>query len=303
MISYNDWMSGTRWPLKRTDELKALDTALQNYCKNPMDLTPLMHALNNWARKKGLFPNGKIKTERNEQVVTRLVNDVLQANTGTFGIWLRQDRETARKLCDPYLTQRVIGQGLGDSAEDREKYRAGAGASAGALFAELQKLRSGEKSGSGIDKASSIKPSAAKQASPYTSQDFWLRKGEAESNAAPNGGLWCDASAALAVHLLARNQNFKSSLHVASQGDPTKFGHWYVVANRSDNELLEFEHFFGPQDGHYNFTIDIWGAIRGQRRSSVIYPGQAIYDCDHHTGAAYDNNTIEVRCKFAAKAV
>jgi hypothetical protein len=297
MITHKDWMSGTRWPLKRTAELKALDTALENYGKNPsgQNLGLLGQALSIWAEKKGLRRNGKINTERNEQIVTRLVNDVLQANDGLYGVWLSRDMELARELCDPYLTTRVIGQGLGDSEEDKEKYKKGSGQSAGALFGEIQKLRK--------DDNANIKPSAAMQVKPYASQDFWLRKGEAESKAAPNGGLWCDASAALIVYLLAKNPSFKSSLHIVSQGDPKHHGHWYVVANRSDNELLKYGYYFGPSNGQCNFTIDIWGAIRAEEESSVVFPAQAIYDCQHGTGEAYDHNDIKVQCRFPGKRV
>ncbi len=74
-----------------------------------------------------------------------------------------------------------------------------------------------------------------------------------------------------------------------------------MVAN--DNDLLEFEHFFGEANGRFNFTIDIWGALNGRndRDSSVIFPGQAIYNCEHGTGEAYDNNNIAVRCTAARK--
>jgi hypothetical protein len=297
MITYKDWMSGTRWPLKRTDELKALDSALQNFEKTPSGETfdRLVGTMDKWARKKGLLPNGKIKTERNEATVSRLVNDVFQVNQGLGGIWLKRDIQVARKLCDPFLETRVIGQQLGYSKEDMEKYKKGAGQSASALFGEIQKLRKKDDE--------NIKPSAAMQVKPYGSPGFWLRKGEAESKAAENGGLWCDASAALIVYLLGQNPDFKSSLHIVSQGDPKHHGHWYVVANRSDNEFLQYGYYFGPADGVFNFTIDIWGAIAGEKSSSVIHPAQAIYDCEHGTGEVYDHNDIKVQCKFAPKRI
>ncbi len=290
-------MAGTSWPWKRTDELKALDVALEKFEKrrSHQNLGHLMGALDRWARFKGLLPDGKIKTNRKPQVVSRLVNDVIDANRGLFGVWFDQDMEIARDLCDPYLDKRVIGQGLGDSEDDKEKYKQGAGQSAGALFDEIKKLRTKENE--------NIVPSKAKQANVFGSADFWLRKGQAQQNAPDNSGIWCDASAALIVHLLARNPNFKSSLHLVSQGDPKHFGHWYVVANRGDNELLDFEHYFGDANGETNFTIDIWGAIHAGRDSSIVFPAQAIYDCRHNTREAYDNNDIVVRCKFPAKRV
>lgn len=297
MITYNEWMAGTKAPAKRTAELKAVDAALKDFQENRIEpnFTALLNLMAKWTSSKGLTAEGKIKTARNGQVVTRLVNDLLRINCGVFGPWLEQDIQLARKLCDPFITKRVVGQNLGDSEQDKEKYKKGAGQSAGALFGEIQKLRK--------DDNANIKPSAALKVNPFGSRDFWLRKGQTESNAVANGGLWCDASAALIAYLLANNANFKSSLHIVSQGDPKHHGHWYIVANRADNEFLEYGYNFGPGDGYYNITIDIWGAIRGKRKSSVVNPASAIYNCQHGTGEAYDHNNIKVHCQFPPKTV
>jgi hypothetical protein len=296
MMTYDEWMEGTKLPAKRTKELKALDTALQTFWKtrSAPEWEAVLRALDGWARKKGLLPNGAIKTQRNEQVVKQFVNEVIQYNEGVYGVWLEHDIKLARTLCDPFIKTRVVGQGLGASESDQEKYKKGSGQSATALFDEIQKLRQGDHN---------IKPSAAIAVNPYASQDFWLKKGAPQQHLGTGSGLWCDASAALIIHLLAQNPNFKSSLHIVSQGDPKHHGHWYVVANRSDNDLLQFKHFFGPARGAFNFTIDIWGAIRGKLRSAVVHPGRAIYDCRHGTGEVYDHNNIKVQCRFAAKRI
>ncbi len=168
-------MSGTRWPLKRSDELKAVDQALQHYEKTRDDLDAVGNALDDWAQAKGWLANGKIKTERNEQTVSRLINDLMAANEGLFGGWLARDIKLARQLCDPYLKRRVIGQGLVEGDADLEKYKQGSGQSTVALLSEIQKLRK--------DETSNIKPSAAVKASPFGSQEFWLQKGKAQESA------------------------------------------------------------------------------------------------------------------------
>lgn len=310
MMTYEQWMRYTSQSgQRRSPKLKALDSAFENFEKNPTGpyFGPLSQALSEWAVFKGLAPDGTIRTGRSSGTVNQLINEVFRLAGGVFGPWLERDMALAQQVCDPFLTERVIGQGLSNSDEDRAKYKAGSGQSAVAMIGEAAKApREAQKTRFAEH---NIKPSAALAArgggAPipmYDSLDFWYKKGEREAAGAVNSGLWCDASAALIVYQLARNPAFKSRLDVVSQGDPKHFGHWYVVANRSQQDLLLFGYQFGANDqDELNFTIDIWGAIAGNYESSVIHPAQAIYDCDHRTGAGYDNNDIEVRCTIPRK--
>ena len=300
MITYREWFRGTdKIGWARTPELQAVDRAVQTYERSPSqdELEDLCIALSKWAMLKGLGPDAKIRTNRNQAVVCRLINETTQMYGRTYGPWFAHDLLLARRLCDAFLSKRVIGQDLSGSDADVAKYKAGSGQSHVAVIGELAKARENENA--------NLKPSALRGggANTHGSLDFWYKKGEREAAAPDGSGLWCDASAALICYLLARNPNFKSRLDVVSQGDPTQFGHWYVVANRVGGDLLTFGSLFGPNNGKDNFTIDIWGAIRGEEETSVIRPACAIYDCDHETGAVYDHNDIAVRCVVPRKPV
>lgn len=305
MITYKEWMSYTSQSGRRSPKLKVLDAALQEHETRPtsQNWLDLCTALSEWADFKGLGSDGRIRTNRSVGTVNRLINDVFQEVDRVYGPWLLHDMQIAQQLCDPFLKKRVVGQGLSNSDEDREKYKVGAGQSAVAMIAAIADTpRGGEEGRFGLN----LKPSEiAKRGGAtamYDNLDFWYRKGERESGGAVNSGLWCDASAALIVYELARNPSFKSRLDVVSQGDPKHFGHWYVVANRRFNDPLQYPNYFGESDGRFNFTIDIWGAINDPtHKSSVIYPARPIYNCSHGTAAAYDHNNIQIRCTIDRK--
>ena len=97
------------------------------------------------------------------------------------------------------------------------------------------------------------------------SPQYWYNIGEKNLAQSNGAGLWCDGSAGMIMSLLATNPQFKSCLEVIKQGDPVHHGHWWVIANRPNGADLDYD-----KPLHKDcFVLDIWGAIRGRKASSV----------------------------------
>ena len=178
------------------------------------------------------------------------------------------DITIAQNLCDPFINQRVYGQGIDTNTDDGLALYQRGGRLSTALILENR---------------------SANRTHDQTA--YWTHIGNRQINEPPGAGLWCDGSAGIIMSCLAELPDFKSKLEVVRQGDPRRDGHWWVLANRPDNAMLHFDSDLHPDC----FVVDIWGAIRGGLASSVAHnPPYILYDCG-------DDNSLTIVCTVAAK--
>lgn len=170
----------------------------------------------------------------------------------------KEDIALAKRQLDKYVTNRVKGQELANTNKDA--YQKGLAAS------------SHEAMQNGILKR--------------TTKDvaYWVFKGNNQRKQATGSGLWCDGSAAIIMSELTNQPDFGGTLTVVSQGDPKLHGHWFVIADW-DGTPLAYNKYFNTA----SYTLDIWGAIRGDYKSAVFDPGQCVYNCG-------DDNSLVVHC-------
>ena len=178
------------------------------------------------------------------------------------------DIAIAQTLCDYFLDKRVYGQGIDTSTDE------------GALLYQKGAITS---------RTLALQNHVAGRN--QNQVEYWQHIGQKNRREPAGSGLWCDGSAGMVISLLSTRDDFKSKLEVIKQGNPTLHGHWWVLANRPEHAVLAF----GEQLNEQCFVIDVWGAIRGEKASSVGYnPPVIFYDCG-------EDNSLEIVCTVAAK--
>lgn len=109
--------------------------------------------------------------------------------------------------------------------------------------------------------------------------EHWLRKGREVVQNGSISYIRCDGCAALVLHTLTENTDFKASLHLIEQGAAGSTGHWFVVAGHPGANPTYANGFAASC-----FVIDLWATVVSNARgdgnytSAVVTPASCVFD-------------------------